>query len=203
MYTTRSGCRRGNDSRERAGELAEIVVVARAVGELDVQSAGHFVERIVSSAVHAEREHSLVVGKDCVGAVPLMHVEIDDRRTRHAAFPLQHANRHGDVVEHAKAFAVVGERVVRSAGEVHGDPVRQRVPRRVERAGGRAIRSFDQCLGPGKAEAPHFVGRHLTAREPIDVVRAMDEEQIVARRAVGLVHAVHRHRAVRDDAVAE
>ena len=36
---------------------------------------------------------------------------------------LQHANGHSDVVEHGKAFAVIGKGVVRAARQVRGQPM--------------------------------------------------------------------------------
>jgi hypothetical protein len=44
-----------------------------------------------------------------------VHVEIDDERAADPAIALQHADRDGDVVQRAKPFSVVGERVMRAA----------------------------------------------------------------------------------------
>src|SRR5689334_17717859 len=76
-------------------------------------------EWIVPATVHAEREDGIVVGEDRVRSIPLMHVQIDDRRATYAVIRLEHPHRDGDVVENAEALAMVRERVVRTAGEVH------------------------------------------------------------------------------------
>ena len=99
-----------------------------------------------------------VAGEDGVRAVALMDVEVDDGRAAHAPLAPQQPDRDGDVVEHAEALAVIGEGVMRSAGEVHRDAVLQRMARRGDRAADGAIRALDERLRPGKAE-PAQLGR--------------------------------------------
>ena len=41
------------------------------------------------------------------------------------------------------------------------------------------IRSFDERLRPREAESSLFIGGERSAREPIDVVRSVDEQQVV------------------------
>ena len=103
----------------------------------------------------------LVVREDRVRAVPLMHVEVDDRGALDPAVALQRADGDGDVVEYAEAFAVIRKGVVRSAGEIHRDPVLDRVARRLDRAARGAVRSLDERLGPGESEPPLFVAGQL------------------------------------------
>src|SRR2546425_34770 len=55
--------------------------------------------------------------EDKRGAVPMMHVEIDDCQALDAP-RLQHAHGDGHVVERAKPFAVVGERVMQAAADM-------------------------------------------------------------------------------------
>jgi hypothetical protein len=129
------------------------------------------VERVVLAAVHAERENALVAGEDRVGPVALVDIEVHDERASDSAVALQRAYRDRGVVENAKALAVRRERVVRSARQVHGDPVLQRERRRLERSTGRAVRSLDERRRPGEAEAPFLVRREATAREAVDIVR--------------------------------
>jgi hypothetical protein len=52
-----------------------------------------------------------------------MNVEIHDRRAGDAGLTLEHANGDGHVVERAESLAVIGERVMRAAGEIHGDAI--------------------------------------------------------------------------------
>ena len=124
--STRSARAAASTRDERFVETRQVRIVAGAVGELDVEAARHTREGIVPRAVHAEGEYPFVAGEDRVGAVPLVHVEVDDRGARDPAFVLQGAHRHRDVVEHAEALAVIGEGVVRAAGEVDREAVGER-----------------------------------------------------------------------------
>ena len=96
----------------------EVLVVAGAVLERDVEVADFLAEREVVRAVHREREHRRLVAEDRRGAVALVDVAVDDRGARDGAVAQQHAGGDRDVVEHAVALAAIAEGVVRAAGEV-------------------------------------------------------------------------------------
>ena len=68
---------------------------------------------------------------------------------------------------------------MRSAREVHRDAFIQRGAHGFTRPARRAIRSFDERLRPREAESSLFIGGERSAREPIDVVRSVDEQQVV------------------------
>src|SRR5678815_1439657 len=170
--------RRRDGVRQRSGQQLEVRVVTGPVAQLDVEASSDFVERVVFAAVHAERENALVAGEDRVGPVPLVDIEVHDERASDSAVSLQRAYRDRGVVENAKALAVRRERVVRSARQVHGDPVLRRERRRLERSTGRAVRSLDERRRPGEAEAPFLVRGEATAREAVDIVRGVNEQKI-------------------------
>src|SRR5262249_27022542 len=153
------GARAVERARQGVDEEREVLVVAGAILQLDVERAGDFVKRIVSAAVHAEREHSFVAGEDLVRSVPLLYVEVDDRRARNTAVALQRANRDGHIVEDAESFAVRRKRVMRAPREVHGDAVLEGARRGRERAARRPIRPLDERFRPRKPESPFLVTR--------------------------------------------
>ena len=64
-----------------------------------------------------------IIGEDRRRAVALMHVEIDHQCPPDAALLEQHRGRDRDVVEQAKAGAVVGEGMVAAACGVAGEAV--------------------------------------------------------------------------------
>src|SRR5207237_10866889 len=99
-------------------------------------------KRVIPVAVHAEREHTPVAGEYGVGAIPLVHVEIDNRDPPHAASALKGAYGDGHVVEHAEPLAVVGKSVMRTAGQVHRGAIVQGGGGRVGRAATGSERSL-------------------------------------------------------------
>jgi len=51
-----------------------------------------------------------------------MHVKIDHGHPAHGSLPLKGANRDRHVVDETETLAVIGERVVKAAAQVHRDP---------------------------------------------------------------------------------
>ena len=115
------GPMRVEDARQVAGERGEILIVSGPVLEGDVEVALLLPERKVVGAVQREREHRGLVPKDGGGAVPLVHVAVDDRRASDGALAQEDGRRDRDVVEHAVAFAAIAEGVMGAAGEVGGN----------------------------------------------------------------------------------
>ena len=58
-----------------------------------------------------------------------MHIAVDDRDPPDAGVALQHATRHRHIVEHAIAFAAVGEGMVGASCEIGSAALRQSPPR--------------------------------------------------------------------------
>ena len=78
-----SGPRAGDRLRQHARELGEVPVVVRAVGQLDLEVAGHAAERVVAEAVEREGERLGVAAEQRVRAVALVDVEVDDEHAPH------------------------------------------------------------------------------------------------------------------------
>ena len=74
----------------------------------------------------ADHQHAVVAGDDVLGAVAVVHVEVDDRHPRQAARVERMARGDGHVVEEAEAHRLVARGMV--PGRAHG----------AERAGGAA-----------------------------------------------------------------
>jgi hypothetical protein len=104
--------------RQMMAQRGEILIVAGAIVERDVEVADFLAERKVMSAVEREGEHRRLAVEDCGGAVSLVDVAIDDGRAGDRAIAQQDSSRDRDVVEHAEPLTAVSERVVGSARQV-------------------------------------------------------------------------------------
>ena len=190
------GPMRVEDARQVLGERGEILLVAGAVLEGDVEVADFLPERKVVRAVQREREHRGLVPEDGGGAVALVHVAVDDRRARDGALAQQHGRRDRDVVEHAVAFAAIAEGVMRPAGEVGGDLWRAlaTMSARSIRATSRAAASVAPTdrLDRSTIISDHgnpirrcASGGSVPRRDRVDVRGIVDQPQLVPRDRVG------------------
>ena len=68
-------------------------------------------------------ENAGIAGEDCGRAIALVHVRIDHQSLAHGGVGLQSPYGYGDVVYHAKPFAVPGKRVVKSAADVDSETI--------------------------------------------------------------------------------
>ncbi len=66
------------------------------------------------------------------GTVSLVHVAVDGHGAPDSSALLHHANRDRDVIDHAEAFAVIGEGMMKAAADVHADAVLRGPARRPE-----------------------------------------------------------------------
>ena len=64
-------------------------------------------------------------GENHGGAIALMHIAIHSHGGANLAIALQTPNGYGYIVNHAEAFAVIGESMMESATDVDGDTVGQ------------------------------------------------------------------------------
>ena len=94
---------------------------------------------------------------------------------------LQDARGDRDVVEDAVAFAAIGERMMRAAGQVGGDAVVERGARRGDRRADRSPRALDHLRRPRKADAPLDLRAQRAVGDGVDVVG--DRERAAGRRA--------------------
>jgi hypothetical protein len=84
-------------------------------------ATGVRIERVLEVADH---QHALVAGDDVLGAVAVVHVEVDDGHALQAVHVQRMARRHGHVVEEAEAHRLVARGMVarrahRAEGVVH------------------------------------------------------------------------------------
>jgi hypothetical protein len=174
------------------GEASEVFVVTGAIGQLDVERARDFVEWVVSATMHAEGEDTVITGEDGVRAVPLMYVEVDDSGTTNASGALKRSHSDSDVVEDTESLAMIGERVVRSAGKVHRNSVVERRTRGFTSSADRPQGTLDQRRRPGESEPPELGGGETSFEKPIDVAGSVDEQQRIACGARGLTERLRR-----------
>ena len=83
--------------------------VADAIGEIHVQIRRRLRVGIIIFLMQRQGENTLIAGEDGRGAVPLVHIRIDDQNSLERAVGLQSADGHGNIVDHAEAFAVARE----------------------------------------------------------------------------------------------
>jgi hypothetical protein len=126
--------------------------------------------------VHAECEHGFVAGEYRVRSVALMHIEVDHRSASDATVTLQQPDGDGDVVEHAESLAMIGEGVMRSSGEVHGDTALECRGGGFTRSTNGAKRTLDQRLRPREPNATLLGLAQLARDECVDVALGMHEQ---------------------------
>ena len=184
---------------ERAVERLEVVGVAGAAGEVDVEVGGDALERVVARAVQRDRERVRVGAEEVGGAVALVDVAVDHERALGEAARAQLAERRHDVVEQAEAARERVARVVRAAAEVHRHAVLERVPRRRQRARHRAPRRARRAAGDHGSPSP----RCSRTLSPPSRIRASSARVVHAlehrpRHRFGLVDLLGACDAVRD-----
>src|SRR5207244_395794 len=86
-----------------------VVAVPGAIRERDGDVGGLLLEGKVLGGVDIEGKHGVVVREDRGGAVPLVHVAIDDQDAARPALRLHRARGDCRVVEDAEPLAPVGE----------------------------------------------------------------------------------------------
>ena len=175
-------------------QSVEVGRIARAVGQTDVQIARHFAERKVLLAVDRQRKHRIVACKDAGRAVALVHVEVDHRHARRSGelalrhlLALQHARRHGDVVEHAIPAARISTGVVRAAGQIGRHALALRHARGLHARADRAARAIGHRLAPRKADFALRTRRQRAARHGVDVGRCVRQRQVRVGGGFGLI----------------
>jgi hypothetical protein len=153
--------------------------------------------------VHREREHSGLGFEDERRAVAVMHVEIDDGDALDAA-GLEHARRHGDVVEGTEPFTMIRKRVVKTPADVSNNIERrarrgfdslralralrlivvlqaacdQRGP---DRASDHQSKPFDHRRRPREFELSDVFGRHRAVAHLGEVFAGMYERELLPR----------------------
>ena len=107
--------------RECGTQAVEVLTVADAALETNIERSARLEGWIVVLGVDREGEHALVALKERGRTVAVVRVAVDDGSALDAAVALQQAYRQGDVIEETEALAVIVERVVKAAADVAGD----------------------------------------------------------------------------------
>ena len=170
--------------REGGFELLKVVGSFDVTGEFDVEGTGGFDGRVVFSDVNRVGEDTAIGRKDGVGAVALMGISIEDEDAELGARDVQIADGDGDVVEDAVTLAVVGERVMRAAGEIAGEAIGESGVGRGESARDFEPRAGEQRLTGGQAEFLRRAWVERTGTNLLEVVVGVDAEHEVERRGV-------------------
>jgi len=174
----------GKSRREGGFELLKVVGAADVTGEFDVEGAGSFYGRVVFPDVNRVGKDAGIGGEDGMGAVALVGISIEDEDAELGARGVQIADGDGDVVEDAVALAVVGERVMRTAGEVAGEAIGEGGVGRGESARDFEPRAGEQRLAGGQAEFQRRAWVERAGANLLEVVSRVDAEHKVERRGV-------------------
>ena len=96
-------------------ERRQVRLVVGAILETEVQVRGWLPHGVVVLLVHRKREHVGLVGEYDRRAVPVVHIQVDHRRTPDCAVAAQHFDCDRHVVDQAEPLAVIGRRVMKAA----------------------------------------------------------------------------------------
>src|SRR4051794_7147235 len=178
------GVRDRDRAVERVLERAEVLRVAGAGAQVDVEVGRRAVERVVGAAVQRQREAARVAGEELGGAVALVDVAVDHEDAAEPRLGPQGGNRDDDVVEQAVAAALRERGVVRAAAEVHPDAAGERVARGVDRAERRAPAALDELARPRQPQRALLARRELASSHAVEVRAVVDPREQIPRRGL-------------------
>ncbi len=161
----------------RRPQPLQILLIAGFIRQVNVDGGGRLEGGVVVQLVNGDGVDGGVALEDRGRAVGVVNVAIHHHRAINQAFALQAADGHRDVVDGAKALAMIGERVMEPATEVEADPVGERQPRRQQAASG------------GQPEGLHHAPR-VRNLQPYDLLEAQ-RAGFQPAYPPGLVHQQH------------
>jgi hypothetical protein len=196
---------------DRVLERRAVGVVSRARGQRQVQR--RLVARVRPARARPERplverdeEDGVVAPEECLGAVAVMDIEVDDRDPLQAELLLRVPRRDGDVVQEAEAHRAAGESVMpgrpdeRESASVDGferDPGRERrrPPGRLRGDGVRVeldgpVDSLQQLQVGGFVHANELLLRRL----PLDRLSVQHEQPVLPLGMVARRVQLREHR---------
>ena len=95
------------------------------------------------------------------------------------------AGGHGDVVEKAKALAMVGEGVVEAAADMHSEPRFDGLAGGHDRPADRKEGKTDELGGITDLKGFEFRGAQAARLDVLEIARAVDEQDVFVRRRPG------------------
>src|SRR3954468_24174051 len=123
--------------------------------------------------------HSTCSRKYRCGSVAVMNVAIDGHGSPDFAIALHAANGDRDVVNHAKAFAVIRKGVVKSAADVDRDSIVQCILRSKNRTAGSEPESLHQFRRERNFKLKFFTGGESSSLQLLDILRRMDQQDVL------------------------
>src|SRR5712692_6363090 len=98
---------------------------------------------------------------------------------------LMAAGRYGDVVDHAEAFSVVGESVMKSAADIDGDAVFERMLSGENRSARCQPKGAHQFRRERYLQFHFFPRTERAGLQLLDILRSVDEQHILIAREGG------------------
>ena len=129
-----------------------------------------------------KRENRGISAENRGRPVALMHVGVDDHRPFDRAVKLETPDRHGNIVNHAEALAMVRIRVMESAANVRGPAIFQRAPSRQNRAAGRQPARHNQFLRVRHLHPHFFLVTQVAGFQLVEILLRMNAQNIGIRR---------------------
>ena len=168
--------------RQRVRQTVQILAIAGAVSEPDVERTRRLVGRIVVELMQGAGEDVRVVREDGGGAVAVVHVTVNDREplTWRLALDRPDCDRH--VVEQTEALAVARIRVMKPAANMTHDSALEGEPGRRQRATRHQTKPLDDDGRPGNLETRRLGHRQTPVTQLVEVDAGVDERELVPGR---------------------
>jgi hypothetical protein len=131
-----------------------------------------------------------------------MHVAIDDGNALDQLVAAEGANRDGDIVQNAKAFAVIGKSVMRAAREIRSDARRERGACGCKRPSRRQKRTTHERLRPRQSEPSQLARRERSGAQARHVVLRVNQQHVCDGRGLRFDDLRRRERAFAEQTVA-
>ena len=128
--------------------------------------------------MHGKGEDIGLTCQDGCGAIPLVHVTVHNEHLLGKTFLQQMKGGDGEVVEDAKALCPIGEGMVRSAGNVHGDASVLQGPLGTFKG---ALHddpfSLDHGMGPWESASSFLLSCPLAVLGPTPIIFLVGQQQ--------------------------
>ena len=152
--------------------------------QIDVDAAGRLLVRIIRELVNRESRNGFVVQEYRGRTVAVVHVAVYDHRALDEAVDLQPADRHGDVVDRAEAFAMAWEGMVKAAAVVVAETVFQGAAAGQDRAAGGEPNGVHHFSGVRNFELNDFLVAESALAQRRHPVTGVDPQHVIVGSGV-------------------
>src|SRR4051794_17527300 len=135
--------------------MAQILAIAGAVGQGNVDLAAPFAEWKVVFAVKGNGEHGRIAFENGGSPITLVHVEIEDGGAGGETLAAQGEDGDRQIVEDAESRTLVAEGVMGAAGQVAAETALHGIVRGGQGASYGGEGAAHEFRRPGKADAAH------------------------------------------------